>query len=150
MSLRQWVGSAVVALIASGVTAALVSAREDRHLRSMLEEQVAGSVNLHLEVLASMRLGRPEHGFELLEKSVDRAVTSTVAQGWARLRPPTQQTLKTARLYRAQFPLSTQSGLAQAAYAAIPTEPPESRYCTNAVRDLLGIERVARPSAEGR
>lgn len=150
MSLRQWVGGAVAALIASGVTAALVSAREDRHLRSVLEEQVAGNVNLHLEVLASIRLGRPEHGFELLEKSVDRAVTSTVAQGWARLRPSTQQALKTARLYRAQFPLPTQSGLTVAAYTAIPAEPPEARYCTNAVRDLLGIQRIARPSGETR
>lgn len=148
MSLHQWIGGAVAALIASGVTAALVSAREDRHLRSVLEEEVAASVNLHLEILASIRLGRMEHGSDLLEKSVDRAVASTVAQGWARLRPSTQEALKTARLYRARFPLSTPSGLTEVAYSAIPNEPPKSRYCTNAVRDLLGIERLPRPGTE--
>jgi len=139
---KHIVGYAATAILAAVAGAALIaSAGGDDLYKAALEQEVAGTLNMHLEVLALARQGHTDRALRLIESLVNNAVQSTVASAsgeWTSLAPQTREALKIAKAFHQKFP--TDAKVDEAAYQAIPDEPIQPRYCTNSVRTLLGLK----------
>jgi len=107
-------------------------------MHGVLQTEVQGNLNFHLNALAALRLEEPETAIRLLDAMVDPAVASLPQRReWHDLPVGMRRNLLLAKKYRERYPSERSSPYYAAAYAFVPDEPVDWGSCRGPICRLL-------------